>query len=71
VLVLYPLSAFPVCLIGAWSADIGLVSRESAVNAINTLYAPMWWATAKVPALRHASEAVARAIEPLAPHGRW
>jgi hypothetical protein len=69
ILVLYPLSIFPACVIGAWSVEFGIFRSEAVAVGIDTLYAPVTWATDRVPALRRAAEAVMYAILPLFPRG--
>jgi hypothetical protein len=71
VFLLYPLSAAPACLFGAWSVELGLFRSETVARGIDTVYAPVIWMTDKVPTLRNAAEAVSSSIEPLAPHGKW
>jgi hypothetical protein len=69
VFVLYPLSVFPACLVGAWSVELGIFRSETVAVGIDTLYAPVAWVTDRVPALRRAAEVVMDAILPLFPHG--
>jgi hypothetical protein len=39
--VLYPLSVFPACLVGAWSVELGIFRFETIATGIDTLYAPV------------------------------
>jgi hypothetical protein len=69
VLVLYPLSVFPACLVGAWSVEFGLFRSETVAKGIDTLYAPVGLVTHRVPALRRGAEVVMDLILPLFPRG--
>jgi hypothetical protein len=70
VFVLYPLSVFPACLVGEWSVELGIFRSETVAKGIDTLYAPFYLVTDRVPALEAAAAAVNDTLLPLYPHGR-
>jgi hypothetical protein len=66
-LVLYPISVFPVALVGAWLKHWGLLSHPAFDATTQKVYAPVTWAMERVPLLDRAMTMAGDSLEPLAP----
>jgi hypothetical protein len=66
-LVLYLLSIFPVCLIGAWLVEWRVIPQRYVGNVVVTFYAPLVWAWERFPPVERAVKSVSDALDPLAP----
>jgi len=54
--VIYPLSVFPVALVARWSIQLGIISLGFDGSALETLYQPVLWAIDHSPPLEHGLE---------------